>query len=59
MHWLQSSEVALYRAFQITTGEVKTLFTTVKLTTNLIDGNTPFAKDEEVARTRVQEMCAR
>ena len=42
------NEVGLYRAFPMRTGEVGTLFplTTVRLTTNLVDGHRSFAEDE-------------
>ena len=40
-HGLEPSGVALYRAFSTTTGEVETFCTTMRLTMNFIDGNTP------------------
>ena len=38
--------MALQRAFPMPTGVVETFFTTMRLTTNLLGGNKPFAEDE-------------
>ena len=42
---LEPHEVAYYRAFPIPIGEVGIFFTLMRLTTNLMDGQKPFAED--------------
>ena len=38
--------MAFYGAFPVPTEEVDTFFSTLRLTTNLVDGSKPFEEDE-------------
>ena len=45
-HELEPSEVVSYRAFPMTTGQVGTFFTAMRLTTNVTDGSKRFGRSE-------------
>ena len=57
MHGLEPSDVALYSALPMPTGEAET-FTAMRLTTNLVDGKKNLLQ-MKVTRSMLHEKCTR